>query len=290
MIVTMKERPLAGDTPATFGRGQKPPPPSGSSFKRMPLRKLLPIALLLAAVSIRCTGTPAEPAPVGQVAVTVTTTTTSTIPIAPVNPGTIQVIPSGIVLASATLVSFQSLIAPSGGVPPYTFAWTFGDGEAGAGPTPGHVYQTTGDFLVRLTVTDSKGDSGLTTAQVKIRSVTGRWTATFSGGTPPLLPQNIDLLQNQTAVTATINDTANLVGFGSGTGSVANPRALSISVTFPAGTPSPTGPPTPFAATYIGTIDEALTTWSGTVTGYPGCPCTFTATRPNAGSAVSTRH
>ena len=255
----------------------------------MSLRKLLPIALLLAAVSIRCTGTPAEPAPVGQVAVTVTTTTTTTIPIAPVNPGTIQIIPGGTALASATLVSFQNAVQPSGGVPPYTFAWTFGDGDGGAGPTPGHVYASSGDFLVRLTVSDSKGDSGLTTAPIKVRTVTGTWTVTFSGGTPPLEPENMSLVQNATAVTATVNDTANLVGFGSGSGSVANPRALSVSVTFPAGKPSPTpgGPPTPFAATYIGTIDDALTTWRGTVSGFPGCPCDFTATRPNAGNLTT---
>src|SRR5262245_56247092 len=128
----------------------------------MSLRKLLPIALLLAAVSIRCTGTPADPSPVGQVAVTVTTTTTSSIPIAPVNPGTIQINPGGVAIASATLISFQNATPPSGGVPPYTFAWTFGDGDAGSGPTPGHLYPTSGDFLVRLTVADSKGDSGQT--------------------------------------------------------------------------------------------------------------------------------
>jgi hypothetical protein len=253
----------------------------------MSLRKLLPFALLLAAVSIRCTGTPAEPAPVGQVAVTVTTTTTTTIPIAPVNPGTIQIIPGGIALASATLVSFQNAVQPSGGVPPYTFAWTFGDGEAGAGPTPGHVYASSGDFLVRLTVSDSKGDSGLTTAPIRVRTVTGTWTVTFSGGTPPLQPENMSLVQNATAVTATVNDTANLVGFGSGSGSVANPRALSVSVTFP-NAPGPVpGTPAPFAATYIGTIDDALTTWRGTVSGFPGCPCDFTATRPNAGNLTT---
>jgi hypothetical protein len=256
----------------------------------MSLRKLLPFALLLAAVSIRCTGTPAEPAPVGQVAVTVTTTTTTTIPIAPVNPGTILIIPGGTALASATLVSFQNAVQPSGGVPPYTFAWTFGDGDAGTGATPGHLYASSGDFLVRLTVSDSKGDSGLTTAPIKVRTVTGTWTVTFSGGSKPHDPQNMALVQNATAVTATVNDTANLVGFGSGTGSVANPRALSVSVTFPSGTPSPTpgGPATPFAATYIGTIDDALTTWLGTVSGFPGCaPCDFTATRPNAGNLTT---
>jgi hypothetical protein len=249
----------------------------------MSLRKLLPIALLLfAAVSIRCTGNPGEPAPVGQVAVTVTTTTTTTTTIADVNPGTITFFPSGTALVGATLVSFQSQTAPSGGVPPYAFAWTFGDGDAGSGPTPGHVYASPGNFLIRATISDSRGMSAQTSLPISVRTVSGRWSTTFTGGNPPLQPENIDLVQNAGAVTATINDAANAAGFGSGTGGVTNPRAMTLSVTFPG------VPPAPFAATYIGTLDATLTTWSGTVNGFPGCPCSFTATRPSA-DALRTR-
>jgi hypothetical protein len=242
----------------------------------MPLRKLLPIALLLAAVSIRCTGNPGEPAPVGQVAVTVTTTTTTTSTIPDVNPGTITFIPSGTQLAAATLVSFQPQTPPSGGVPPYTFAWTFGDGDAGSGQTPGHVYPSPGNFLVRVTVSDSRGMSGQTSAPITVRTVSGRWAATFTGGDPPLQAQNIDLLQNAGAVAATINGPADSTGLGSGTGSVTNPRAMTLAVTFSVAVPAP------FAATYIGTLDSTLTTWMGTVNGFPGCPCNFVATRPSA--------
>lgn len=250
----------------------------------MPLRKLLPIALLLlAAVSIRCTGNPGEPAPVGQVAVTVTTTTTTTTTIPDVNPGTITFFPSGTALAAATLVSFQSQTPPSGGVPPYTFAWTFGDGDAGSGPTPGHVYAGPGNFLIRATISDSRGVSAQTSLPISVRTVSGRWSTTFTGGDPALQPENIDLLQNAGAVTATIND-ATAGGLGSGTGSLTNPRAMTLSVTFPgAGDPK-----APFAATYIGTLDATLTTWTGTVNGFPGCPCSFVATRPSA-DALRTR-
>ena len=66
--------------------------------------------------------------------------------------------------------------------------------------------------------------------------MTGRWIATFPPATG-LLPEPIDLVQNQTAVTATING-ANPLGFGSGTGTVANPRSLTVSATFRAGTPA----------------------------------------------------
>jgi PKD domain-containing protein len=242
----------------------------------MSLRQLLPIALLLAAVSIRCAGSPAEPKPVGTVSVTVTTTTTTTTTIPDVNPGTITFFPSGIELVSATLVSFQSLVAPSGGVPPYTFAWTFGDGEAGSGPTPGHVYESSGNFLIRATISDSRGVSAQTSAPISVRSVTGTWSATYSGGSPSPQSQRINVVQNQTAVAATINDTGNLLGLGSGTGSVSNPRSMAITVAFGAGTP------TASAATFVGRIDDTLTTWTGTVSGYTGCPCSFTATRPTA--------
>jgi hypothetical protein len=66
---------------------------------------------------------------------------------------------------------------------------------------------------------------------------------------------------------------------GSGTGNVSNPLSLSISATFMGAMP--------FAVTYIGTLDHTLTTWTGTVTGYTGCPCTFVATRPTAGLSVA---
>ena len=36
-----------------------------------------------------------------------------------------------------------------------TYAWDFGDGAGGSGPTPSHVYATSGDHIVQLTVTDS---------------------------------------------------------------------------------------------------------------------------------------
>jgi hypothetical protein len=245
----------------------------------MSVRKLLPIVLLLAAVSLRCSGSPAEPE--GMVLVTQTTstststststtsTTTSVIP--PLVGGGAGASPlSG--LASATVFSFFAS-PPSGGVPPYLFAWNFGDGGEGAGSAPTHVYPNTGTFTAVATATDSRGMTTQSSTTVSVRTVTGRWTATF----PPssgLMPEPIDLVQNQTAVTVTINDTANLLGFASGTGTVTNPRNLTISAVFRQGTAIA------FGVNYNGRLDDTLNSWSGTVTGYAGCPCTFTATRP----------
>lgn len=241
----------------------------------MSVRYVLPVAVLLAVVSIRCAGSPTDP--VGSVSVTVTTTTTTTTTIPGVNPGAITSSPAGIGLAAATVYSFSFATPASGGVPPYTFAWTFGDGEGGAGVAPSHVYMNTGDFPAAVTVTDSRGTSARASTAVSVRSVSGRWTASFGAG-PPSEP--IDLVQNQGAVTATINDPVN--GLASGAGSVANPRTMSISATFSAAK-------SPFGATFVGQIDDTLTTWTGTANGFAGCPCTFTATRPAAAVAALVR-
>ena len=242
----------------------------------MSVRNLLPIVLLLAALSAGCAGSPTQAE--GTVTITeTTTTTTTTVPtttvIPPLIAGAIGTSPPGTGLAWATVYTFVFVTAPSGGVPPYTYLWDFGDGSAnGSGNAPTHMYENTGVFTARVTVSDSNGKSATTSTAVAIRNVTGRWIATFAGSS--LKPEPIDIVQNQTAVTATINDEANLLGFASGTGNVSNPRALSISATF-AGI-------APFAVTYVGRIDDTLSTWSGTVTGYAGCPCTFTAVRPSA--------
>src|SRR6266571_1616391 len=47
--------------------------------------------------------------------------------------------------------------AVSGGLAPYTYAWNFGDGNVGSGPSPTHTYLITGTYNVRLNVTDITG-------------------------------------------------------------------------------------------------------------------------------------
>jgi PKD domain len=158
----------------------------------MPARYLVPTVVLLAAASSGCGNAPA--APVGTVSVTVTTTTTTTTTIPGVNAGAIGATPSGVGLAAATVYSFAFTTQPSGGVAPYTFAWTFGDGQEGAGPSPAHVYMATGNFTATVTA--------------------------------------------------------------------------------------------PFAATFLGQLNDTLTTWTGTVSGFAGCPCSFIATRPSADASL----
>ena len=54
-------------------------------------------------------------------------------------------------------VSFTCL--PDGGVSPYTYHWTFGDGGTSTQQNPSHIYNTAGSFEVVVTVTDSAFDS-----------------------------------------------------------------------------------------------------------------------------------
>jgi hypothetical protein len=47
----------------------------------------------------------------------------------------------------------------TGGTPPYSFRWDFGDGSTSTDRNPVHSYQSSGDYTVNLTVTDSDGTS-----------------------------------------------------------------------------------------------------------------------------------
>lgn len=50
------------------------------------------------------------------------------------------------------------------------YAWTFGDGTVGTGPTPAHSYLTSGTFTIGLTVTDDDGEANTVTHQVTVTS------------------------------------------------------------------------------------------------------------------------
>jgi immune inhibitor A len=57
----------------------------------------------------------------------------------------------------------------SGGSPPYTFLWSFGDGSAGApGGAVYHVYRFWGMFEANVTLTDSLGDSVTSSVNVTV--------------------------------------------------------------------------------------------------------------------------
>jgi PKD repeat protein len=52
------------------------------------------------------------------------------------------------------LIDFTS--TTSGGAPPYSYSWSFGDGGTSTLPNPSHTYATTGPYFVELTVLDTE--------------------------------------------------------------------------------------------------------------------------------------
>src|SRR5262249_4530843 len=230
---------------------------------------------------------PAEP--IGTVSVTQTTTTTTTSIIPGVNPGVVQVLPSTSGVAGATVMTFAFSTQPSGGVPPYTVQWKFGDGQEGSGLVAPHTYPGPGIFVSTATVNDSGGRSAQAFATVTIHSVTGTWTVDFSGGPGPVRPvrETFNLVQSGGAVSATVSPNSDPLGLGAGNGTVANPRALTVAVTFPNAVIPPATTATPLAATLIGTLDANPATWRRTASGYPGCPCDFFARRADQPGVLS---
>jgi PKD repeat protein len=54
--------------------------------------------------------------------------------------------------------------SPAGGAGPYTFAWSFGDGQNSTAQNPSHTYGAVGAYSADLTVTDSRGVSATSNA------------------------------------------------------------------------------------------------------------------------------
>ncbi len=59
--------------------------------------------------------------------------------------------------------------APAGNIDAYE--WDFGDGTAGTGVTPSHIYAEAGQYTVTLTVTDNVGGEGTVSQEVLVESV-----------------------------------------------------------------------------------------------------------------------
>ncbi len=61
----------------------------------------------------------------------------------------------------------------SGGVPPYTFVWSFGDGATATGASTRHTYVQTGTSTVILTVVDSRGTVAQISSTVQVNPPSG---------------------------------------------------------------------------------------------------------------------
>jgi PKD repeat protein len=68
------------------------------------------------------------------------------------------------------MVSFTG--SASGGTPPYSYSWDFGDGASSLYQNPGHVYSNIGNYIATLTVTDYFSSSATTMVNISVSTAT----------------------------------------------------------------------------------------------------------------------
>jgi hypothetical protein len=56
----------------------------------------------------------------------------------------------------------------TGGSPPFTFSWNFGDGTTSTAANPTHVYLVPGSYTASVTVTDSRGRSAMSNLAIQV--------------------------------------------------------------------------------------------------------------------------
>jgi PKD repeat protein len=93
-------------------------------------------------------------------------TSTTNVVVVNTQTGDFTFTPSSLITGQS--VSFNATI--SGGTPPYTFKWDFGDGTTGTGRMVTHTYSSSGSFMVVLTITDAGGANFTSTHTLVVSS------------------------------------------------------------------------------------------------------------------------
>jgi hypothetical protein len=91
----------------------------------------------------------------------------------------IEITTSGSVVKAREPVYFYANI--SGGFTPYSYQWDFGDGTTSTNASPSHSYKNPGDYTIKLTVTDDRGNTSTETRENYVNVLTG-WSAGNTAG------------------------------------------------------------------------------------------------------------
>jgi PKD repeat protein len=80
----------------------------------------------------------------------------------------------------------------SGGTPPYSYSWNFGDGLSSTAQNPSHIYSIAGNYTVTFTVTDSASAAANASVIIVVSNKNpldpaAQFSANPSQGTSPLL-------------------------------------------------------------------------------------------------------
>lgn len=183
------------------------PPKSRGEAKRLVHRfpGLCVLLMLYLFAASACNGNSDSP---GSKTSTAPSGTSSSNTVAPGIAGVVS-LPLEAGLVSVTSYSFQGSGVQGTNL---TYTWDFGDGTRASGPSASHVFQLAGTHQVRVTVANSAG-SASATANVAVKSLTGRWRVLFDGGLGSR--GNFDIVQNGTQLTGRyfddIGDTPNAV-------------------------------------------------------------------------------
>jgi len=76
----------------------------------------------------------------------------------------------------------------NGGTPPYTYRWDFGDGQWSSLQNPSHTYETAGDYIAALTVTDKDAAKAVSSVNIAVGNpaLAATITADATSGNAPL--------------------------------------------------------------------------------------------------------
>jgi PKD repeat protein len=133
-----------------------------------------------------------------------------TLVVVPTSGGPVNQAPAAVASAMPTsgaaplTVAFSASGSSDPDGPIATYAWTFGDGTTGSGPTPTRIYSTAGSFTATLTVTDTQGATASANVAITVTPAPA----------PPAAPANLSASASGKTVTVRWTDkSSNETGF-----------------------------------------------------------------------------